>query len=228
MVMEWDRARALIRSGRLEQLVRSEDVTRRYREHKEALGSVDVSDFVLDRLQWSGKELEYLNEKKYRSVEEKISVALSSQSLYKLSWNDFPYDFPANVYHLLVWSKIILPLYENDDSEGNRARQVPHMHDRIEEFFRLTLQDRLHIPQGDYCWFVNYSSLQSIKKISHIHLLIRTDNEELIEKRILGQPGLEPLRRLDGVEETEKSTVSFSGEAEETVEIGKGNSATAH
>lgn len=214
--MEWDRAKQLIRSGQLNLLVRSKECTRRYREHKKSLGKVDVSSFVLNKLQWSEQNLEYLNEQKFKTKHEKIEAALSDRSLYKLTKNDFPYDFPSNVHHLLIWSKIILPLYE-DDTDG--ANQVPETHDRIEEFLRLNLQDDFKIPPADYCWFVNYSSLQSIKKISHIHLLIRTDNTELIEDKILGQPGLKPLPKLDGIEETEKGTVPNGDKAEKAIEV---------
>lgn len=222
-VMDWDRAKQLIRSGQLDRLVRTDECTRRYREHKRSLGSVDVSTFVLNSLQWSTEELEYLNERKFATREEKIDAALSDRTLYKVTRNDFPYNFPADVHHLLIWSKISLPLYGED---SNGAAQDPETRERIEAFLRFNLETRLHVAKSDYCWFVNYSSLQSIKKISHIHLLVKTKDRKLIEG-LLGRPGLEPIARLDGVEKTQKDTLSGEGKAQEVVENHNGTGTTA-
>lgn len=190
-VIVWEKAKQLINTGQLDRLARDPECTRRYREHKRSLQGVDVCTYVLSRLQWSSEELDYLNSCKFKADQDKIDAALSERSFYRITKNDFPYNFEPNVHHLVIWSKIVLPLYK-DDSNG--ATQDPQMHDRIEAFLKHNLQDRLHVSKNDYCWFVNYSSLQSIKKISHIHLLIRTDDNELIERKILGEQDFEPLQ----------------------------------
>lgn len=202
MTMNWHEITQLISSGELDRLQRTEECTRRYREHKRALGKMDLSTFVLQRLDWRDDELEFLNNVKFATREEKIQACLSRREFYKVTRNDFPYDFEPSVSHLLVWSKIVLPLYR-DDSNG--AQQDPDTKDRIDEFFKLNLEDRLGIQSGDYCWFVNYSSLQSIRKISHVHLLVKTANKEAIEDEILSGSGLKPLLDIDGVEKTQES-----------------------
>lgn len=206
--MDWDEIKQLVASGRLEQLQRHEECTRRYREHRKSL-NVDLATYVLEKLQWSSEKIRFLN-KRYSTREQKIAASFSSKTLFSVTRNDFPYDFEPNVHHLLVWSKIGLPLYE-DDSNG--AEQDAETRSRIEEFFRFNLEDRCGVSRADYCWFVNYSSLQSIRKISHIHLLVKTRDRELIEDQILGEPGLQPLLGIDGVEKTEESCVQAENES---------------
>ncbi|QLL32591.1 hypothetical protein HG536_0D01130 [Torulaspora globosa] len=200
--MDWDQIKQLIASGQLDRLHRDDECARRYREHRRSLGKVDLSTYVLRKLQWSSEEIEFLNSDRYKTREQKIEACFSSRSLYSVTRNDFPYDFEPDVHHLLVWSKIGLPLY-GDDSNG--AGQDPETRNRIDEFFRFNLEERLQVSKADYCWFVNYSSLQSIRKISHVHLLVKTRDRELVEGGILGEPGLQPLLGIDGTEETQES-----------------------
>lgn len=197
--MNWDQVKQLISEGRLERLQRSEECTRQYQEHKKALGKVDLATFVLSRLQWSSTEIEVLNNDRYRTREAKIQASFSKKQYYKLTRNDFPYDFEPDVHHLLIWSKISLPLYGDASDE---CKQDLETHERIEQFLKINLAPF----DVDYCWFVNYSALQSIRKISHVHLLVKTTNKEIVEEKILGSPGLQPLETtVDGIEKTQES-----------------------
>ncbi|QLQ79467.1 hypothetical protein HG537_0C01140 [Torulaspora globosa] len=199
--MDWDKIKQLISEGRLDQLQRDERCSRLYREHRESL-EVDLATYVFKKLEWSSEKVCYLNNEIYSTREQKIRASFSSRKLYKVTRNDFPYDFEPTVHHLVVWSQIELPIY-GKGSEG--TQQDVETRNRIEEFFRINLEERWGVLEDNYCWFVNYSSLQSIRKISHIHLLVKTSDIELIESKILGDPGLQPVWEVDGIEETEKS-----------------------
>lgn len=191
-IIPWSRAKELVETGKLDQLVRSKETTEKYRAHKAALRNTDVSLYILSRLNWSLEELTYLNTYKFSSTNDKIATCLTDKAYFKITTNDYPYNFEPDVYHLLVWSKINIPLYDNDTNESTKN---VHMYDRIEEFLELNVHQRMKISKDDYCWFINYVSLQSIRSISHIHLLIKTSDKNIIEKKILIEQDFEPLTK---------------------------------
>lgn len=193
-ITSWPRVKELIKTGKLDQLVRSKETAEEYRVHKASLRNIDVSLYILSRLNWSIDELAYLNTYKFPSTNDKIAACLTDKGYYKITKNDYPYNFESDVYHLLVWSKINIPLYDDDTNESTKN---VHMYDRIEEFLELNVHQRLKISKDDYCWFINYVSLQSIRSISHIHLLIRTSDRDIIEKKILMEQDFAPLTKRE-------------------------------
>lgn len=187
----WHDVLDCIQNGKLELFVRKPEVTEQYRKHKENLKGTSLDDFILKQLNWNADELVKLNREDYATDESKLERCFQSRELYQVMKNDFPYDFDSNIYHLVLWSKIRLPLYNETltaqvDSHGNN---IPVMnratHDKIDAFLKYNLCDRLGVSGDNYCWFINYSSLQSIKSISHLHLLLRIDNKESKEYHAL-------------------------------------------
>ncbi|QLG70614.1 hypothetical protein HG535_0A05550 [Zygotorulaspora mrakii] len=165
-MLEWQRVRELIRADKLEQLVRSEKVTEAYRKHKL---ECDVQQYVLENLNWSPSEVRRLNDEGVKFF--------SDRSLYTLTQNDYPYDFEPTIHHLIIWSKIYIPLY-NDKNEKN---------DKVEEELDNFVNEHIAkfaLPADDYIWFMNTSPLQSIKNISHLHLLVKVpvDQENVVEQ----------------------------------------------
>ncbi|KAL3233758.1 Uncharacterized protein RNJ44_03798 [Nakaseomyces bracarensis] len=169
MTISWAEIKDIIASGELQRLKRAPEETARYHEHKRILAeqNVEIGDYILGQLGWSVTELGEINQ---ISDDARLQKSFSSTELYKLSLNDFPYDFEEDVCHLLIWSKINLPLYSSDDDNAEIRQD---MHDKIEQFIKRNLQTYLDPKTDDYGWFINYRSLQSIRGISHVHLLIR-------------------------------------------------------
>lgn len=191
----WDEVRDYIKTGELYRLRRSKDETVRYRAHKKMLEEkhIVMIDHILGKLNWDLAELEQLNNETYPSNEDKLHASFSKEELFKLLPNDFPYMFDPNIIHLLVWSKIRLPIYLDDHTEVSMEKHNdvlptmnPSMKAKIEAFLAKTLKKQGLEPGTDYDWFINYTNLQSIKAISHIHLLIKcksASSEDTAETR---------------------------------------------
>ncbi|KAG0665452.1 hypothetical protein C6P45_000449 [Maudiozyma exigua] len=179
----WDDIKEYISTGELYKLRRSKEETVRYRAHKQELKDKDISiiDSVLGKLNWTLDNLEEINAKIYPTDDDKLKASFSKKDLFKLLPNDFPYMFQPNIIHLLVWSKVRLPIYPNDHTEVSMEKHNdvlpkmnPEMEQRINVFLETSLGKKLGLkPREDYVWFINYSSLQSIRAISHIHLLVK-------------------------------------------------------
>lgn len=164
----WAEIKDIVASGELQRLKRGREETERYHEHKRVLAeqNISIGDYVLSKLGWTAKEIEELN-----AVDDdmKLKMCFSREGFYKVTGNDFPYDFEPDVFHLLIWSKINLPLYTSDE---DHAEMRADTRDKIEEFIEQNLTQYLNPETDDYSWFINYRSLQSIRGVSHVHLLI--------------------------------------------------------
>lgn len=199
-VITWNEVHYFINSGELYKLKRSQEETKKYHEHKRHLkeNNIDMAEYLLGKLGWDDKMLSKLNSKEYPTDDLKINASFTDKSLFKLTLNDFPYQFESDVIHLLIWSKIRLPIYVNDTTAITMDRNaLPEMHvpmkKRIDLFISQNLE-RYNIEPQDYVWFINYSSLQSIKSISHIHLLIKLKTHNTSEIRHSLLTDFEPLQ----------------------------------
>ncbi|SCU95041.1 LANO_0E09076g1_1 [Lachancea nothofagi CBS 11611] len=171
----WTEIVELIASGELQLLKRTQKTTEAYHSYKQALalrGTTVVDLVVNDKLCWDRQELAKLAVK-YPDAQTQAHVLLTDRALFSLLPNDFPYDFPATVHHLVLWSKIQIPLYRENSRE-----MVPEVRETIEQFLASNLAG--YDLQG-YAWFVNYPYLQSIKAISHIHVLLNTNDSPSID-----------------------------------------------
>lgn len=174
MTLEWIEIKEIVASGELQRLKRCPEETEKYHEHKRVLAEqhVSIGDYILSKLGWSEKELEEFNGD---DDDTRLSRSFSNRDLFKLTVNDFPYDFAPEVFHLLIWSKISLPLYTSDEDNADVRVDT---HDKIEEFIKQNLKLYLDPQTDDYSWFINYKSLQSIRGIPHVHLLIHAPERD--------------------------------------------------
>lgn len=169
MSISWQEAATYVESGRLELLRRSPEGTELYHKHKQSLTG-DISLNVCNKLSWDPQEIIELNTIRFRNHKQKIDAAFSSNKWFKITMNDFPYDFSEGIHHLLIWSKISLPFYvENSESIQK------DVFDKLSNFLKYNLENEYRLSSQDYLFFVNYNSLQSVRAISHVHLLIHAD-----------------------------------------------------
>ena len=183
VMTRWDVLVEKIRVNDLEDLKRDPVIKMRYRAVRKALldSNSSINERVLKRLNWDETELRNLNEVVYPTDEDKIRACFSRQDFILVSANDFPYKFEANVVHLLIWSKIFIPLYINDNTDqvspDGGKQELPEMNmemkARIEYFLSENLNKLGMEEERDYVWFINHSRLQSIRSLSHIHLIVR-------------------------------------------------------
>ncbi|SCU88095.1 LAFA_0E10704g1_1 [Lachancea sp. 'fantastica'] len=174
-MLSWPEITQLVRSGDLQLLLRSPAVTTSYHRYKQALEDrhTTVADVVVhEKLHWTSKMLIQCAQK-WPTANLQFQAMLSDPQLFALRTNDFPYDFPDHVHHLVLWSKIQIPLYVSDSRE-----KVAIVETKIQQFLKANLA-RYNIQ--DFVWFINYPSLQSVKAVSHIHVLINSGESEKID-----------------------------------------------
>ncbi|KAM3162909.1 hypothetical protein ACU8KH_03175 [Lachancea thermotolerans] len=180
-MLSWDQILDLIASGELQELKRTPRVAELYQQYRAELAAqhTTVVDAVIDRkLRWDRCELAALDAR-LPTAEARAAAMLSDPALYKLLPNDFPYDFDPRVFHLVLWSKVRIPLYKH---HGSRET-VPAVYDKIQSFLSAKLR-----PHGvrNFAWFINYPHLQSVKAVSHIHILIYTEDAHVISDILEG------------------------------------------
>jgi len=81
--------------------------------------------------------------------------------------NDWPYGFESGIVHLLVWTKTPIAV---DDTRGDvtvESREV------IVEFVQQFFVDEVEGGWEQVMWFKNWVSLQSVRGVDHVHVLVR-------------------------------------------------------
>lgn len=195
--LTWNQIQELIQSGELYKLVRSPEVAASYREFRAKLESQGwnlVSHILETRLHWEQSELQQLNTVKYPTDEDKADAIFRDKSTLKILKNDFPYNFESDVSHLLVWSKIYIPLYLPLGDNVPDLEYHKHMNPKVKSLVERLLHQMLS-PLGltEYVWFINYPRLQSIKTVSHIHVLIKSSDTKSVERLLTDESLIVPI-----------------------------------
>ncbi|CAI4036810.1 hypothetical protein SMKI_16G1080 [Saccharomyces mikatae IFO 1815] len=154
---KWEEIQDIIESGELARLKRSRQMTEKYHDHKKRTAGLDMNQYILQKLGWLPDE---------SHCEDTIAKAFSETALYAVRANDFPYSFEPGVVHLVLWSKIALPVHSPDKAMRNAARA------RIGAFLQAQPSLRPLIETDHVAWFVNYPELQSVARIFHAHVLL--------------------------------------------------------
>lgn len=160
----------------LEELKRPPDDTRRYlawkNDIKERYGS--INDFVVaERLHWP---LDEANSANGPAFVHKSKIPFEERSDYAVLVNDWPYGFEEGIKHVCVWSKT--PIATDDE----RGDITPESRKLIEAFIeRHFARDLGEGGSERVQWFKNWVSLQSVKGVDHVHVLIRNAPPELLD-----------------------------------------------
>lgn len=184
----WAEVQDIIKYNELEALARLESETDRYHAFKRKLkeqGTTVFKHLVVGTLQWRTEE-------EVRGLKDsEISVPSSGDALFtnpsdlKIVKNDFPYYFEDDVMHLCVWTK------KRIDSDPNSVLGdlSVEMRALLERYVVKTFVEGLHIPRKNLVWFRNWEALQSVKEISHLHVIVKGMTPEQL-KEVLGGPGV--------------------------------------
>ena len=106
-------------------------------------------------------------------------VPFANPADYKIMPNDWPYGMDDGITHLIVWLKVRL------ESEPARGDMTPRSRQQIDEFVQKTFTDRvsnLPGPKEKVMWFKNWTSLQSVPGMEHVHVLVRDVPQEIIDE----------------------------------------------
>ena len=117
--------------------------------------------------------------------------------------NDWPYGNEPGILHIVAWTKSPIPTTPEDDEMTPEARNI------IDAFVRKTFTDRLG--EAKVLWFKNWASIQSVRSVEHVHILIRNYTEDIL-RDVVGkdarQSGAKPIGEL--VREEEEGEVSHT------------------
>ncbi|KAF4162738.1 hypothetical protein CNMCM6936_001714 [Aspergillus lentulus] len=106
-------------------------------------------------------------------------IPFADPSDYKILRNDWPYGLAPGIAHLCVWLRTPVPVQEHGGDLTHESRAL------IEEFVQRTFVDRLaregySNPEDRVLWFKNWTALQSVRSLEHIHVLVRDVPESIL------------------------------------------------
>lgn len=191
---KWAEVKEIIHHNELEVFARSAQTTEKYLGFKRQLNDGNTTVFkhlVVNTLHWCTKEEVALLADADIVVSDSGSELFSNAADLKVVQNDFPYYFEDDVAHLCVWTK------KRIDSDPNSALGdlSPATRAHIERYVAKTFVDGLGVPRENLVWFRNWEALQSVREISHVHVVVKGLTPEQLES-VVGGPGV-PLTKED-------------------------------
>lgn len=106
-------------------------------------------------------------------------VPFANSDDFKIMPNDWPYGMAPGIKHLIVWLKTRL------ESEPTRGDMTPKSRQQIQDFIQKTFIDRVRDlpgPSEKVMWFKNWTALQSVPGMEHVHVLVRNVPEEVLDE----------------------------------------------
>ncbi|KAL8708879.1 MAG: hypothetical protein Q9220_006335 [cf. Caloplaca sp. 1 TL-2023] len=142
-----------------------------------------ITDFLLkERLHWTSLPS---SENEDAQVQPPLfattsPIPFASPHDYKTLYNDWPYGLSQEITHIVVWSKHQFAV--QPDGAGDLTPQSRKL---IEDFVQRTFRGRVEGKgeEGErVMWFRNWTGLQSVRGIDHIHVLVRDVPEEIMDE----------------------------------------------
>jgi hypothetical protein len=108
----------------------------------------------------------------------KNPIPFAHRDDYRILINDWPYGLAPGIVHICVWLKVRLPV-----DEGNGGDLTMEGRRMVEEFVGRTFVRPLGMQGSDrVLWFKNWTGLQSVRGLEHIHVLLRDVGKEELEE----------------------------------------------
>jgi Protein of unknown function (DUF3605) len=101
--------------------------------------------------------------------------------------------------HLVCWTKARIPTLEEPDP--NAGDITPESRKLINDFVEQTFAR--HLGADNVLWFKNWASIQSVRSVEHIHVLVRGASEEFL-KSVVGVEGNGGIQKGIGQLEKER------------------------
>ncbi|KAF2213978.1 hypothetical protein CERZMDRAFT_38242 [Cercospora zeae-maydis SCOH1-5] len=178
----WEDLKNIIATNTLEQLKRLPSDLRRYLawSHNITRSHGSITSYVIhERLHWEPITSNPPTFSHYSAI------PFSDPRDYVVLRNDWPYGLAPGIAHLLVWSKTPIATDQERGDVTEASREV------IEEFVERYFVGELMIDgsdesreaaRGRALWFKNWVSLQSVRGVDHVHVLVRDAPEAALEK----------------------------------------------
>lgn len=106
------------------------------------------------------------------------SIPFADPRDYKILINDWPYGYEPGIKHIIVWLKTRL------ETEPTKGDMTPKSRQQVEAFIQKTFVERIQDLPGDgdnVMWFKNWTALQSVPGIEHVHVFVRAVPDHIIE-----------------------------------------------
>lgn len=184
----WAETQWLVEQNDLSGLARSPKATEEYLAFKRTLRLTNTTVFkhlLTKLLQWATPE------EVAGLADNEIRIASLGRPLFteasdiKIILNDFPYYFEPDVTHMCVWTKQPIP----SDPISTLGDISPQLRARIEAYVVKTFVEGLGVSRDKLVWLRNWDALQSVKEISHIHVIVKGLLQQQLDK-VLGTPGV--------------------------------------
>ncbi|PSR83781.1 hypothetical protein BD289DRAFT_369494 [Coniella lustricola] len=104
-------------------------------------------------------------------------IPFADPSDYRVLKNDWPYGLTPGITHIVVWSRTTIPTEPVNGDVTPESRQL------IRDFVKTHFVDKLG-PGGEdrVMWFKNWVSLQSVRALEHIHVLVKDVDASILEE----------------------------------------------
>ncbi|GEQ68887.1 hypothetical protein JCM33374_g2556 [Metschnikowia sp. JCM 33374] len=189
--ISWPEVQKIIATNDLDVFARSQSQTEKYLAFKRDLrlkGSTVYKHLLTNSLGWASEA----DVKGLADADIKVSSSgaglFADASDLKIIRNDFPYYFEENVAHLCVWTK--RPI--ESDPNSSCGDISPETRAIIEKYIRQTFVEKAGIPRENLLWFRNWEALQSVREISHVHVLVKDMTPAQVDM-LVGTAGI-PLK----------------------------------
>ncbi|KAI5838232.1 hypothetical protein DFP73DRAFT_503375 [Morchella snyderi] len=185
-LMTWEDLKLIIENNRLEDLKRVPSDLRRYiswsNKTREKYGTIQA--FVLkERLGW-------------KDLKPKDSTPFACEADTKVLINDWPYGNAPGILHIVCWTKAPIATQPDSIPAGDLT---PESREIIDSYVNRTFKQRLG--KENVLWFKNWASIQSVRSVEHIHVLVRGASEEFL-KSVIGAEG--GGLKMKGISQLEK------------------------
>ncbi|KAK8184842.1 uncharacterized protein BKA78DRAFT_256934, partial [Phyllosticta capitalensis] len=108
----------------------------------------------------------------------KNNTPFADRADYAILQNDWPYGMEKGIAHFCVWLKTPLAIKPEDGDLTDDARRT--VEDFVTREFRQAVSER---QKGDaVLWFKNWVSLQSVRGVDHVHVLVRGASADVLQK----------------------------------------------
>lgn len=175
----WEEITTIIDNNKLQFFARSGEETEKYHNFKHSLNQKKTTIFkhlLVNELHWFNpqdnngiNDISLIDDCNLKVVSHSpTNKIFTNGDDLKILRNNFPYYFEPTVKHYCIWSKIPIP----SDVNNELGDMSPTTKKIIESYVVKTFVQGFGISRNDLVWFRNWGALQSVKSISHIHVII--------------------------------------------------------
>ncbi|GMG21070.1 unnamed protein product [Ambrosiozyma monospora] len=189
--MTFDMVKDIVAAGEITKLYRSEAGLSQYHKFKsemKAKGINVTTNLLINKLFWVPKSTPQTLPPDYvidNLVHYTDARPFANKNDIIVTPNSFPYYLTDNLSHLCVWIKS--PMLPDPKSDiGDISVHDKHL---IEEYINETFVKWLGISRENIVWFKNWASLQSVKSIPHVHVIVKDLSKEQYDK-VVNTPGV--------------------------------------